>query len=96
MGTKVNGNKVRIKSLLLMVFRVQQPYKVRTFTTFLASPPWCSRYAVHNKVAFKTEVCNVFSSKKLFFFFFCFQYIYKATTVFRKNCDHNKHGPSCH
>ena len=70
MGTKVNGNKVRIKSLLLMVFRVQQPYKVRTFTTFLASPPWCSRYAVHNKVAFKTEVCNVFSSKKLFFFFF--------------------------
>ena len=33
-----------------------QPYKVRTFTTCLAFPPWCSRYTVHNKVAFKTEV----------------------------------------
>lgn len=33
-----------------------QPYKVRTFTTCVAFPPWCSRYTVHNKVAFKTEV----------------------------------------
>ena len=27
-----------------------QPYKVRTFTTCLAFPPWCSRYTVQNKV----------------------------------------------
>lgn len=33
-----------------------QPYKVRTFTTCLAFPPWCSRYTVHNKVAYRTEV----------------------------------------
>ncbi|KAK2704488.1 hypothetical protein QYM36_016772, partial [Artemia franciscana] len=32
-----------------------QPYQVRTYTACFAVPPWCSKYTVAHKVAYKTE-----------------------------------------